>query len=90
MWGMSPVELSILSTLALYAAEGRSALTQNEIYFYLHISLSFPLPLSFPRRALPKPCAKEGKRESRLILDSMSLDSRFRGNDTKTPYNFTF
>ena len=64
MWGMSPVELSILSTLALYAAEGRSALTQNEIYFYLHISLSFPLPLSFPRRALPKPCAKEGKRES--------------------------
>src|SRR3989338_68918 len=42
MWGMSPVELSILSTLALYAAEGRSALTQNEIYFYLHISLSFP------------------------------------------------
>src|SRR3989344_469737 len=33
---MSPVELSILSTLALYAAEGRNALTQNEIYFYLH------------------------------------------------------
>src|SRR3989344_5746445 len=33
---MSPAELSILSTLALYSAEGRSALTQDEIYFYFH------------------------------------------------------
>ena len=33
---MSPIELSILSTLALYSAEGRSALTQDEIYSYLH------------------------------------------------------
>ena len=33
---MSPAELSILSTLALYSAEGRSALTQDEIYCYLH------------------------------------------------------
>lgn len=35
---MTSTQLSILSTLALYAAEGCSALTPEEIYFYLHKS----------------------------------------------------
>jgi len=75
---MSPVELSILSTLALYAVEGRNALTQNEIYFYLRISLSFPLPLSFPP-ASPKLQRGERKRESSNA--NPDLDPRVRGDD---------
>src|SRR3989344_1289733 len=75
---MSPVELSILSTLALYAVEGRNALTQNEIYFYLRISLSFPLPLSFPP-ASPKLQRGERKRESSNA--NPDLDPCVRGDD---------
>ena len=73
---MNALQFSILSTLALYAAEGRSALTQNEIYLYLHISLSFP-------PASPKLQRGERKRESgntNLGLDSLRQLAD-RGND---------
>lgn len=67
---MNSIQRSILSTLALYAAEGRNALTLEEIYFYLHKSKDIDnhISLSSPR-----------KRESSNA--KLDIDPRVREDD---------
>ena len=72
---MNSTQRSILSTLALYAAEGRSALTFDEIYFYLHKSENNPLK---PAEKEISDCLSELKKNHLIFEDGdyYSLENR--------------
>ena len=79
---MSPAELSILATLALYSAEGRSALTQNEIYLYLHKPKNAP-GHSKPTEKEFADCLAEMKKNSLIFKEGDYYSRTHFSTDSK-------